>query len=130
MRPSLRVARFRYAPALVNEFGAIVIVLVLGALSLLRPSTGLSFPALAGFLLTIRQCGSSVANISALMVELQSLRRAVETLPEVLDGITPERWGTAATGGVSEIQMVGVSLTYADRAEVLHEVNLTLRRGT
>src|SRR5207244_4379859 len=42
-RPALRVAMFRYAPAFINECGAIAIVLALGSLSLLRPSVGLSF---------------------------------------------------------------------------------------
>jgi subfamily B ATP-binding cassette protein MsbA len=129
-RPALRVALFRYAPAFINECGAIAIVLALGSLSLLRPSTGLSFPALVGFLLAIRQCGGSVAGINALTAELQSIRRAVETLPEVLDGITPETSGARAPSAISEIQMVGVSLHYADRSEVLHEVDLNLRRGT
>jgi subfamily B ATP-binding cassette protein MsbA len=128
--PSLRVALFRYAPAFINECGAIAIVLVLGSLSLLRPSTGMGFPALVGFLLAIRQCGSSVASINALMAELQSVRRSVEVLPEVLDGIPLENWGTSVPASVSEIHLAGVSLQYADRSEILHEVDLTLRRGT
>jgi subfamily B ATP-binding cassette protein MsbA len=128
--PSLRVALFRYAPAFINECGAIAIVLVLGSLSLLRPSTGMSFPALVGFLLAIRQCGGSVASINALMAELQSVRRSVEVLPEVLDGIPPESWGTIVPASVFEVRLAGVSLRYADRSEILHDVDLTLRRGT
>jgi len=128
--PALRVALFRYSPAFISECGAIAIVLALGALSLLRPSTGMGFPALVGFLLAIRQCGGSVASINALMAELQATRRSVEVLPEILEGIPSEKWGTVAPHSISEIQMVGVSLQYADRSEILHKVDLTLKRGT
>ncbi len=130
IRPALRVALFRYLPAFINECGAIAIVLVLGSLSLLRPSTGMGFPALVGFLLAIRQCGGSVASINALMVDLQSVRRSVEILPEVLNGIPPESWGKFVPPSIAEIHLAGVSLQYADRSEILHSVDLTFRRGT
>jgi subfamily B ATP-binding cassette protein MsbA len=130
VRPSLRVAFFRYLPAFINEFAAIVIVLILGALILLRPSSGMSFPALIAFLVAIRQCGTSIASINSYMVDLQTIRSSVEVVPEVLRQIPREKSGSRTLPRVSEVRFVDVSLQYQSRDEVLHHINLTMKRGT
>jgi ABC-type multidrug transport system fused ATPase/permease subunit len=129
-RPSLQVARYRYLPNFLNEAAAISIVLILGAISLLRPASGITFPTLAAFLLAIRQCGNSVASINALVAELQSVRRSVEVVPDVLQQFPPEPSGSQSMSRVSEIRLDNVSLEYESRGEVLHKVNLTMKRGT
>ena len=129
-RPSLRIAVFRSIPAFINECAAISVVLVLGALSLLVWPNKMGFPTLVGFLVAIRQCGSSIATINSLTSDLQSLRRSVEIIPEIFQQIPREQSGTFVPGLVSEVRLENVSLQYQSREEVLHGVNLTMKRGT
>ena len=130
IRPALQVARYRYMPTFLNELAAVAVVAILGAFSVFMPGTGLSFPALAAFLLAIRQCGSSVANINGLMAELQSMRKGVEVVWEVLEELPREPSGSLKRFTTNEICFDDVSLGYESRDIVLHGVDLTMRRGT
>ena len=128
--PAHRVAVFRYVPAFVNEFAAGVIVIVLCGISLLMPSLGLSFATLVAFLMAIRQCGASIANVSFTVVELQNIRPRLSVLLE-LDKIFPREYsGRDIVQHVSELRLVGVSLRYATRQRVLHKIDLSMKKGT
>jgi len=130
VRPSLRMAFFRYLPSFLNEFAASVIVILFGAIALFRPSLGLSFPILVGFLMAIRQCGGAIANINANIVELQTLRRGVEILNEVLETAPSEKSGVRTIDRVSEVRLKNVSVQYDSDSLILSGINLTLTRGT
>ena len=130
VRPSLRLALFRYLPSFVNEFAASVIVILFGAIALFRPSLGLSFPILVGFLMAIRQCGASIANINANIVELQTLRKGVEILNDVLETAPSEASGVRTIDRVSEVRLKNVSVRYDSNSAVLSATNLTLTPGT
>ncbi|HYR89060.1 MAG TPA: ABC transporter ATP-binding protein [Terriglobia bacterium] len=127
---SLRLAFFRYLPAFLNEFAASIIVLILGGIALLRPSVGMSFPTLVAFLMAIRQCGAATATINSTIAELQTLRRSVEILDEVLEVLPPEKSGTRPVKNISKLRLVNVSLHYRSRQQVLEDINLTLKKGT
>jgi ABC-type multidrug transport system fused ATPase/permease subunit len=130
VRPSLQLAFFRYLPSFLNEFAASVIVLLLGALAVFRPSLGLSFPILVGFLMAIRQCGASIANINANIVELQTLRRSVEITSEVLESAPSERSGVRTIDRIAKVQLENVSVQYSSDSVLLSAINLTLIPGT
>jgi len=130
VRPSLRLAFFRYLPSFLNEFAASVIVILFGAIALFRPSLGLSFPILVGFLMAIRQCGASIANINTNIVELQTLRRSVEVLNEVLEAAPAESSGVRIIDRVREIRLRNVSVRYDSDSAVLSATNLTFTAGT
>ena len=130
VRPAHRVAVFRFVPAFINELAAGIIVMVLCGVSLLMPSLGLSFATMVAFLMAIRQCGAAIANVSFTVVELQTTRPRLTVLTELEESLPPERSGQGSVQHVSELRLAGVSLRYASRESVLHEVDLTMKRGT
>ncbi|PYS56076.1 MAG: hypothetical protein DMG13_00925 [Acidobacteria bacterium] len=130
IQPSLHLALFRYLPAFINEFAASIIVVVFGCVVLFRPSFGLSFPILVAFLMAIRQCGASIANINATVVELQTLRRGVAAVAEAMQVTSPEKLGTRFISSVSEIRLEDVSVRYGSKEGILQGVNIALRKGT
>jgi ABC-type multidrug transport system fused ATPase/permease subunit len=130
IRPAHRLSLFRYVPAFINELAAGVIVVVLAGISLLMPSLGLSFATLVGFLMAIRQCGASIANVSYTIVELQNIRPRLSVLVELEKTLPRERSGPEAVEHVSELRLAGVSLRYATRHRVLHEIDLTMKKGS
>src|SRR4029079_16349248 len=78
----------------------------------------------------IRQCGGAIANINANIVELQSLRRGVEILNEVLQTAPSEKSGVRTIDRVSEVRLKNVSVQYDSDSLILSGINLTLTRGT
>ena len=130
VRPAHRVAFFRHFPAFVNEFAAGIIVIILSGVTLLAPFLGLSFATLVAFLMAIRQCGASIANISFAIVDLQALRPRVRVLLEVQQKLPPEQSGTGAVRAVSELRFANVSLHYASREGALRNVSLSMKKGT
>ena len=125
---SMRLTFFKLMPAFLNEFVAASIAVLLGVITLLMPSVGMSFATLVAFLVAIRQCGTSTASINTIIVELQTWRRSIEVLEEVSRTILPEV-GTRPVGDVSEIRLVGTSLQYPSREWALRDINLTLEKG-
>lgn len=129
---SVRIALFRNLPAFINEATAAVIVVGLGALSFLRPAFGLTFQDLITFLAAIRRCGPAVASINSSSMDLQVLRKDVETIEEVLALDINERSGDRPIAGVSSIAVENVFFRYAARPDqdVLQGVHFEMKKGT
>jgi ABC-type multidrug transport system fused ATPase/permease subunit len=130
VEPSLQLAFFRYLPAFINEFAASIIVVLFGFIVLFWTSLGLSFPILVAFLMAIRQCGASIANVNATVVELQSLRRGVGAASEVIHGASTERFGTRSVSHVSDLELDNVFVRYGSKEGILKGVNIVFRKGT
>jgi ABC-type multidrug transport system fused ATPase/permease subunit len=130
--PSLQVAMFRYAPGFVQEAAAAVIVLILAGMSFLVPSVGMTFPTLVAFLLAIRRTGPAVANINATLVELNTARRSVETIEEVLHQMPTEVQNGRKLTEVREVRFEAVGFSYGSRSErpAVNDINFVLKRGT
>ena len=80
--------------------------------------------------MAIRQCGASIANINTNIVELQTLRRSVEVLNEVLEAAPAESSGVRIIDRVREIRLRNVSVRYDSDSAVLSATNLTFTAGT
>ena len=130
--PSLQVALFRYAPAFVQEAAAAVIVLMLAGITFLLPSVGMTFPTLVAFLLAIRRTGPAVASINSTLVELNTARRSVETIEEVLHQISTEKLNDRKVPEVRKVEFENVGFTYSSRSErpATHDMSFVLERGT
>jgi ABC-type multidrug transport system fused ATPase/permease subunit len=128
--PAHRVAVFRYVPAFINEFAAGAVVIILCGISLLMPSLGLTFATLVAFLMAIRQCGASIANISFTVVELQNIRPRLSIVMDLDKALPREYSGRDSVQHVCELRLSRVSLRYASRDRVLHEIDLTMKKGS
>jgi ABC-type multidrug transport system fused ATPase/permease subunit len=132
VRPTMRVALFRKLPTFVYELAASLIVIVLGTIAALRPSVGMSFPLLVGFLAAIRRCSPAVASINSSIIELNNLRPHIEAIDEALTVLEPELTGTRAVGRVEEIRFANAAFSYDGPrdSKALVDVNFAMRTGT
>lgn len=130
--PSLQVAMFRHAPSFVQEAAAAVIVLILAGMSFLLPSVGMTFTTLVAFLLAIRRTGPAVASINSTLVELNTARRSVETIEEVLQKMSTEDRNERKLSQIREVRFEAVGFSYGSRSErpALQDISFVLKRGS
>ena len=132
IRPTLRLTLFRSAPLFLNEAAATIIVLFLAAVTFLAPTVGMSFPTLVVFLLAIRKASPAIASINSTFVDLNTSRKSVEMIEEILHKNTVERRGDRSIDMVNEVVFSDVGFSYPARSKqsTLIDVNVTLRKGT
>ncbi|MBI3318499.1 MAG: ABC transporter ATP-binding protein [Candidatus Omnitrophica bacterium] len=130
--PLFQVEFFSLFPHFINEVGAGIVVLGLGATTFLFPALGIRFSTLVAFLLAIRRIAPAAALVSSSSVALSSLTRTLEVVEEVLYQMAQERAGGKTLDRIAQIKMEGISFFYASRPErpVLQEVSATFSRGT
>lgn len=132
IRPELQLVWFRSGPTLVNELLAIVIVLGLGAMTFLFPSLGIQFSTLAAFLFAVRRIAPSMTSINSASVNLNTFKRNLEVIEEVLEHLPQEKRGGKLVGTVEEVRFAQATFSYASRPDhqVLKAFTATMRRGT
>jgi len=131
VRPTLRVALFRKLPTLIYEVAASLIVIILGTIAAFRPSIGMSFPLLVGFLAAIRRCSPAVASINSSIVELNNSRPHIEAIDEVLTDLEPEPTGTCDVARIEEIRFANTTFSYDGRdSEAVANLDFAMKMGT
>jgi ABC-type multidrug transport system fused ATPase/permease subunit len=131
-RPEMRLTLFQCGPLLVNELLAMVLIIGLGAVTVLVPSMGLRFSTLAAFLLAMRRIAPALATVNRASVGLNQYKSILEVVEHILTSLPQEPRGGAPVGGVQDIRLADVSFAYPARPdhEVLQHVNATMCRGT
>lgn len=129
--PTLRLTLFRHLPMFLNEAAAAFIVLLLGAVTFMLPSVGMTFPILAAFLLAIRRVSPAVASVNAVIVDLNVSRKSVEVIDEILNRTAAEERGSKPVRLVKEVQFENVDFSYSLRSEkpALERIEMKLSRG-
>ena len=130
--PTMRLTLFRHAPLFLNEAAAAVIVLILGAMTFMVPSLGMNFPTLTAFLLAIRRVSPAVAGINSSMVDLNTHRKSIEVIDEILNRTEAEPTGSKPVQTVEELKFENVGFVYSSRKNLpaLDKISMTLKRGT
>ncbi len=130
--PELKISFLRNAPSMVNELVASVIVLGLGAVTLLMPWLGIRFSMLAAFLLGIRKIAPALGAVNQASVGLARDRRNLEIIDEVLRDLPQEPTSGEPVGRITDVRLDGVGFAYSSRTDhaVLTDVTAALRRGT
>ena len=125
---------FQQIPKIVFELVGMLFVVMLFSLAQLVPSLGLDFPALAAFVLALRQITPAASTLNSNFLNMAQYWGQIRVIEEVLTRLPQEdsTGGSASLPGVIRtVRLESINFAYAENAshKVLHDLSLTFERG-
>jgi len=121
-------------PGVLVEIIGTLLITTLVVIAITRPALGLTLPEIAAMVLLMRRLLPTVSTIQHNIVNLSDKLHVVEIADETLSNMPTEKNSKHVledTDCIEEIELQDLSFAYHSRPDVsvLHDINLTLRRG-
>lgn len=131
VEPHLRLTLLTHGITFINEVMASVIVLALGAVTLVLSWGHMAFPELVIFFVTLRRLSPMLANVNSAYALLNKEKKGIEIMAEILHTIPLEESGSQKPNHVASIQLHDLHFHYPLKPEqpVLSGLNLVFRQG-
>lgn len=134
MRIAVRQLMFQQTPRILFEFLGMLCVVGLVVLARSVPSLGVDFPALAAFVLALRQITPAASTLITSRLNMAQYWRKIQVIEETLTRLPQEDGGKGSEPLPDVIRSVGLeSVTFAypenPNRPVFHDLSLTFMRG-
>lgn len=136
MKNAVQLLLYQQAPKIWLELVGIVVVLGLVLLAQVMPSLGVDFPAMAAFVVALRQITPAASTLSTNILNMAEKWRQIQVIDDVLARLPLEeesRQGQEPVPGeIHTLALESVSFAYPEHRErdTIQDLSLTFTRGT